>query len=265
MIRRGVWMFPGVAAGRLVDAVVAAEAAGLDEVWIADEGVARDPMPVLAAAAGRTERIRLGVGITSPLLRHPGAIAATAATLDELSDGRAVLGLGVGGGLSLDPFGLHTERPVGVVADAIRLARGVLGVTAVTGRVTYDPPAHAMPARAVPIWVGARGPQLVRLAAAEADGLFLSGCGPDELERIVPAVHEFGRAPELALYHSASDHDTRASVSPWDRVGHDLAAMAARWHPAAVGVNLVQLASAETSPDPVVLVHRAAGVLADIA
>ena len=263
MTRRGVWLFPGAAAGALVDAVVAAESAGLDEVWIADEGVAREPVPVLAAASRQTSRIRLGVGITSPLLRHPGAIAATMATLDELSDGRAVLGLGVGGGLSLDPFGLATTRPVGVVADAIRVARGVLGGRPVQGRLPYEPPAHAMAPRPVPVWVGARGPQLVGLAAREADGLFLSGCTPAELEAIVPAVREAGPRVEVALYHSASEDDARASVSTWDQVGADLAAMVDRWDPASVGINLVDLATDHPHawPDPVTLVQRAAAIL----
>ena len=263
MSRRGVWMFPGVAAGVLVDAVVAAEEAGLDEVWIADEGVAREPVPVLSAAAARTERIRLGVGITSPLLRHPGAIAATMATLDELSGGRAVLGLGVGGGLSLDPFGLATDRPVGVVADAIRVAKGVLAAQPVEGRSTYTPPTHAMGPRAVPVWVGARGPQLVALAGREADGIFLSGCSPTELEQIVPVVRDEGRSTEVALYHSASDHDDRDSVSTWDAVASDLATMVQRWQPSAVGINLVDLAGG-SDVDAAGLVARAAEVLRSV-
>ncbi len=113
---------PGRRCGRLVEAVVAAEELGLDEVWIADEGVARDPVAVLAAAAMQTTTIKLIVGVTSPVLRHPGAIAASLATLDELSDGRAVLGLGVGGDMSLAPFGLAAERPVALFRDAIQTA-----------------------------------------------------------------------------------------------------------------------------------------------
>jgi alkanesulfonate monooxygenase SsuD/methylene tetrahydromethanopterin reductase-like flavin-dependent oxidoreductase (luciferase family) len=147
-VRRGVWIFPSRPVAELVEAIVAAEEAGLDEVWLADEGVAREPVTVLAAAATRTVRIRLATGITSPILRHPGAIAASLATLDELSAGRAVLGLGVGGRLSLEPFGLRTDRPVAVVRDAIEIARAVLRRDA---SARYDPPSHAIPARDVPI------------------------------------------------------------------------------------------------------------------
>ncbi len=249
-------MFPGVAAPALVDAVVAAEELGLDEVWIADEGVAREPVPVLAAAAMATTRIRLGVGITSPLLRHPGSLAATVNTLDELSDGRAVLGLGVGGHLALGPFGLGTDRPVGVLADAIDMARAVLGRHPGAG---YDPPPHAAPARHVPIWVGGRGPQVTAMAARRADGVFLSGCTPEQVARIVSDVRARRADIGIALYHSADRSGRDSSTASWDRVGEELELLATDWRPDAVGINLVELAGGD--PRPVELVSRAAAVL----
>jgi alkanesulfonate monooxygenase SsuD/methylene tetrahydromethanopterin reductase-like flavin-dependent oxidoreductase (luciferase family) len=256
-VRRGVWIYPGCPAGALVDAVVAADELGLDEVWIADEGVAREPFSVLAAAAGATRHVTLAVGITSPLLRHPGAIASTAATLDELSAGRALLGLGVGGHESLGPFGLTADRPVGALRDAISLIRAVFAGTPVPG---YEPPAHAMPARAsIPIWIGARGQQLTALAAREADGLFLSGCSLEQHDEIIPRVRAI--APiDVALYQSASDRMVAPSVYGWDTVGELLAADVARYSPTSVGINLVDPALDEPC-DPVALVERAATVL----
>jgi alkanesulfonate monooxygenase SsuD/methylene tetrahydromethanopterin reductase-like flavin-dependent oxidoreductase (luciferase family) len=256
-VRRGVWLFPGVAADVLVDAVVAAENSGLDEVWIADEGVGREPLTVLAAAAARTRTIRLSVGITSPVLRHPGVIAATVATLDELSTGRAVLGLGVGGWRSLEPLGLSADRPVGMLRDAIATARAVLGVER-TER--YDPPEHAFGPRPVPIWVGSRGPQLTRLAARYADGIFLSGCTRRQHEEIIGRVRRI-RPIEIAIYQSAATDDPRDTVVSWETVGERLATEMARHHPAAVGINLVEL---DTDPrsDAVELVERAAEILA---
>lgn len=233
-LRRGVWIFPSRPAAELVEAIVAAENAGLDEVWVADEGVAREPVVVLAAAATRTSRIRLATGITSPVLRHPGAIAAALATLDELSAGRAVLGLGVGGHLSLEPFGLRAERPVALVRDAIETARAVLRRKS---GAHYAPPDHAMPARDVPIWVGARGPQLVRLASRLADGLFLSGCTPEQLDAITSNA---GDATQLALYQSAATSPSSASELSWDDVGPLLTAMVEHHHPASIGINLVE-------------------------
>lgn len=260
-LRRGVWMYPGVPAGALADAVVAADELGLDEVWIADEGVAREPFCVLAAAARQTRRIRLAIGITSPLLRHPGAIAATAATLDELSDGRAVLGLGVGGHESLGPFSIVAERPVAVVRDAIATARAVLAGTDGPG---YAAPGHAFGPRAVPIWVGARGPQLTRLAARVADGVFLSGCTPAQHVEIVDRVRgvRSDRHAAIALYESVSADRSMANTSSWDDIAAVLGAEAARHAPAAIGINLVELVRSDA--DPVALVERAAAVLTQV-
>jgi alkanesulfonate monooxygenase SsuD/methylene tetrahydromethanopterin reductase-like flavin-dependent oxidoreductase (luciferase family) len=249
-------MFPAAPAGHLVDAVVRAEELGLDEVWIADEGIAREPMAVLAAAARETSVIRLAVGITSPLLRHPGAIAATAATIDELSAGRFTLGLGVGGQKSLEPFGLSTDRAVAVLREAIVTARAVLAAESAQG---YEPGGHAIGRREVPIWVGTRGPQLIRLAARLADGVFLSGCTPTQHESIALAMKELDSTAEMALYQSASDVVDSPSVLGWDDVGAFLAEEARRWQPAAIGINLVDLN--DGSGDPVALVERAAEIL----
>lgn len=257
--RVGVWLFPAAPADRLVAAVVRAEELGLDEVWIADEGVAREPMAVLAAAARETARITLAVGVTSPVLRHPGALAATAATIDELSGGRFVLGLGVGGDLSLVPFGLTPDRPVARLTDAIATARAVLADRSGVG---YDRPDHAAPSRDVPIWIGARGPRLLDLAAREADGVFVSGCSPAQHDRVAGLVgpaRDAGRAVGLALYQSAAERPDRSTACHWDEVGGVLSGEAARIDPTSIGVNLIELA--DPAADPVAAVERAATVL----
>jgi len=198
-VSTGVWLYPDATVGELVDAVVAAETAGIDEVWIADEGVMRDPVVVFAAAAGPTRRVRMGIGITSPVLRHPGALASTVASLDELSGGRMMLGFGVGGEQSLGPFGLTSARPVALVRDALSTARAVLQRVDSAG---YRVPACAAPARDVPLYVASRGEQINRLASREADGVFLSGFAPDQLDEVVGWVRSEG-SPRIALYQSA--------------------------------------------------------------
>ena len=244
---KGVWLYPAAPAPKLVDAVVRAEEIGLDEIWIADEGIARDPMAVLAAAAPKTSTIQLAVGVTSPLLRHAGAIAATAATVDELSGGRFLLGLGVGGDRALAPFRLRTDRPVAVVRDAVLTARDVL---------------QLMGREAVPIWVGARGPQLVRLAARRADGVFVSGCTAEQHDTIVAEARAVDATTSIALYQSASDANPGPTASTWDAVGPVLAAEAERISPTSIGINLVELIDAKA--DPVAAVERAAAVLSSL-
>jgi 5,10-methylenetetrahydromethanopterin reductase len=193
-----VWLYPDATVGELIEAVVMADRVGIDEVWIADEGVMRDPVVVFAAAAARTHRVRMGIGITSPALRHPGAIASTVASLDELSDGRMMLGFGVGGEQSLAPFGITVERPVALIRDALRISRAVLQRRPDEG---YEVTAHAAPARNVPLYVASRGEQINTLASREADGVFLSGFDPQHLDPVLGWVRSAG-APTVALYQS---------------------------------------------------------------
>jgi 5,10-methylenetetrahydromethanopterin reductase len=195
----GVWLFPDAPALELVESVVRADAAGFDEVWVADEGPMRDPAAVLAAAAPLTTRSRLGVGITSPVLRHPGALAATWSTIDELCGGRAILGLGLGGSLSLEPYGLGFERPVRLMRDAIRVAREALERR---DGDHYRLMPHAAPARRVPIFIAAKGEQLNRLAAREADGVFLSGFRLADVGQAVEWARSTDRRVHVALYAS---------------------------------------------------------------
>lgn len=252
-VRTGVWLFSDAAASELVAAIELADRAGIDEAWVADEGVSREPVPVLAYAAAATTRIELGVGITSPLLRHPGAIGSTISTLDELSGGRARLGLGIGGELSLAPFGIEIERPIRVVREAVTIARSVIGRTACEG---YDPPAHASPAREVPIHIGARGEQMNRLASRIADGVFLSGFDLGRLDEPVAWARSV-RPIDVAIYASvrfradAAADPTCLTGTPAS-IARRLGELIDRYAPTTIGLALVD------GDAPTVMTERAA-------
>ena len=75
-----------------------AEAAGFDSVWVGDSLTARprhEPLTMLAAVAGRTRRVRLGTAVLLPALRHPVVLAHVIGTLDRVSEGRIILGVGI--------------------------------------------------------------------------------------------------------------------------------------------------------------------------
>lgn len=169
---RGVWAFPGVATATLVAAAQHAEDEGLDEFWLGDEGPARDPFITLAAVAAATRRIRIGVAVTNPYLRHPLTTAVEAMTIDELSGGRMMLGLGPGGKVALDPVGVPRERPLAAVREAIRLIRAVADGRRVPG---YAPPADAFTRRGLKVYIGSRSRRFQELASEVADGVFLGG------------------------------------------------------------------------------------------
>lgn len=247
-MRFGVWIYPVAPAERIVEAIRRLDDAGVDEVWIADEGVARDPLALFAAAAPLTSTIRFGVGITSPLLRHPGAVASTAMTVDELSNGRLTLGWGVGGHESLEPFGLSTKRPVGVVRDALRTAGAVMRGQSATD---YTPPAHAAPPRAIPQFVGARGEQLNRLASREADGVFLSGFEHHDIGRVIGLARSH-RPIAIALYQSVrftTPEDRWSIAGSPASLATRVASLASEFSPDSLGLALVDGADLGTMID----------------
>src|SRR5262249_60924584 len=102
----------------------AAEAAGFSTVWFAENPFARGAMSALAASALATRTIRLGSGVFNPFNRHPTLIAMEIAALDELSDGRAVLGMG--SGIRLAQMGVEKPRRIAAVHDAVHIASHLL-------------------------------------------------------------------------------------------------------------------------------------------
>src|SRR2546425_10713197 len=107
----------------------AAEEPGLSTVWFAENAFGRGAMSGLAASALATRTIRLGVGVFNPFNRHPTLIAMEMGALDELSDGRAVLG--IGSGIRLAQIGMAAPRRIAAVGGAIHnlspLPRGEAG------------------------------------------------------------------------------------------------------------------------------------------
>lgn len=200
----GVWFFPETNALVTVEAAEHADEAGLDELWLGDEGAAREPFALLAAAAVRTRRIRLGVAVTNPYVRHPVATAVSAMTVHELSGGRAVLGIGPGGNVSLGPLGIERERPLERTRRAVRIIRATAKGEATDG---YEPPVPAFTAPDLPVYVGARGERFNRFASEAADGVFLGGIPASVLPDTIGWARSV-RPVDVAIYVNAVGDDT---------------------------------------------------------
>jgi len=157
-----------------------AEALGFDSLWVGDHIAFHVPIPdslaMLSFAAGVTERIALGTAVYLLPLRHPTLIAKTTATVDLLSGGRLVLGVGVGGefppefaavGVPVAERGARADEAIGVMRrlwteDAVAHS----GKHFSFGAVTVAP----KPVRVPPIWVGGRAPVAMRRAGRLGDG-----------------------------------------------------------------------------------------------
>ena len=162
----------------------AAEACDLDSVWIADHLLAEmqdgtvhgmhDAWTLLSAVAAVTTRVELGPLVLCSSFRDPGVVAKMAATLDEVSGGRLVLGLGAGWhDPEYEAFGFPTDRRVSRFAEALEIVVRLLRGERVSFAGQYCTLSEATllpaPKRSIPILVAGRKPRMLRLAARWAD------------------------------------------------------------------------------------------------
>lgn len=161
--------------GALLECVERAEEAGLGGVWVGDSPVLwRELHVLLGAAAARSRRLRLGPAVTNPVSRHPAVTASALLTLQELSGGRAALGLGLGAS-AVRTVGARPARLAELEQAVARLraywAGGDDGLSYAAGQ----PP--------IPVHVGASGPRMLELAGRIGDGcLAVVGLHPRQLE-----------------------------------------------------------------------------------
>ncbi|MES3162198.1 MAG: 5,10-methylenetetrahydromethanopterin reductase [Halorubrum sp.] len=182
----GIELTPEHELHRLVDLGVRAEAAGYDIVYSSCHYNNRDPWAFLSQLATATDTIRLGPGVANPYETHPVTLASRVATLDELSEGRAVFGLGPGDPSTLTNLGLQDQRGLRPVLEAFKTAKRLWAGERVDHEGTFD--AHNAglnyePPQGpdVPVHVGGEGPHMCRMAAKHADGLLYNGSHPKDL------------------------------------------------------------------------------------
>lgn len=154
-----------------------AEALGFDDFWYCQDLMKRDAWVVLTAVAAATRRIRVGTCIVNPFSASPAEIAMGAASLQEYSEGRFVLGIGPGDPPYLDWVGLRQRRPASGLAEAVTILRRLLRgeEAAHTGEVFagWRPDTRmrfTLPAEPIPIYIGGQGPRVLELMGELADG-----------------------------------------------------------------------------------------------
>lgn len=175
--RIGVWFQGGLDVRETAELAARAEKAGAGSVWLAEGPVARDAFITLSAIAARTERVILGTGVVNPFTRHPAQLAASFASLDELSGGRVVCGVGIGARDYLIPLGADVARPLTAAREMLEVIRGLLAREKVTlggGIFTLeDVRLGFRPLREIPLYLAATGPKMCALAGEKADGIYL--------------------------------------------------------------------------------------------
>ncbi|MEO5885228.1 MAG: LLM class flavin-dependent oxidoreductase [Candidatus Limnocylindrales bacterium] len=177
------------------DVALSAEAEGLDSLWVFDHLLFRfdgettglhECWTVLSAIAEATSRVQLGTIVMCTAFRNPALLAKMAATLDHVSDGRLILGVGCGWhDPEYEAFGYPTDHKVGRFEESLTVIRALIrdGRTDLDGRWVQVRDAVLMPpARPdIPILIAAKRPRMLELTARHADAWNLAWFGePDD-------------------------------------------------------------------------------------
>ncbi|MEM4383388.1 MAG: LLM class flavin-dependent oxidoreductase [Candidatus Caldarchaeum sp.] len=165
-----------------------AELLNISSFWLGEGYYGRSAISLLSVVASRTRKIGLGTSVVGVYTRHPSILAMEAVTIDEISQGRFTLGIGINvsalvkHGLVKDQSSVAEAKPYSAIKDSIRIIRILLG-----NGGTYSGKVYRLsipskidfhgfkPIRSnVPIYVGSRSPRILELAGEEADGAILS-------------------------------------------------------------------------------------------
>jgi alkanesulfonate monooxygenase SsuD/methylene tetrahydromethanopterin reductase-like flavin-dependent oxidoreductase (luciferase family) len=183
-----------------------AEEMRYDSAW-ATHVNGQDSFVLMAAAATRTTRIGIGVGVVPIYTRTPATMAQTARTLWELSDGRTMLGMGLSHAIVVEGWhGQRIDRPAAEMREYLSIVRSIVdGRTPPPDGTKWRsnmPLIQFDPAPRMPLLVGALSPAMLRLAGELADGVLLWMCNPRYIAEVV--VPEVARGRELAGRSMAS-------------------------------------------------------------
>ena len=202
-----------------------ADGLGLDSIWAA-EAYGSDCLTPLAWWGSQTQNVKLGTGILQMSARQPTAAAMAAMTLDHLSGGRMILGIGVSGPQVVEGwYGMPFEKPLARTREYVGILRDVW---ARTGPVTADGPFYPLPLPGgtglgkplkssihplredIPIYLAAEGPKNIALGAEICDGWMAMLLSPQHLDPYEEALAE-GFARDGAR-RSADDFEVAATV-----------------------------------------------------
>ncbi len=182
----GIEFVPNKDLKKIAKLVKLAEDVGFEYAWITDHYNNKNVYEALALIADATETIKLGPGVTNPYVRSPAITAAAIATLDEISDGRATLGIGPGDKATFDALGIEWTKPVSTIKSAVEVFRTLLAGEKTAGGAQLGGTKAVQ--EKVPIYQGAQGPKMLETAGEIADGVLINASNPLDYEAALPLI-----------------------------------------------------------------------------
>lgn len=181
--RIALGLLGGPAVPKMIMLAQQAEQRAFESVWVAETRLTRDAVAPCAAIAMATSRIKIATGIVNVYTRGAVLMATSFVSLDEVSEGRIIMGLGPGSPLVLAPQGYGFDKPVTRLRETIDIVQALLrgeevayrGKTmTISGAKLEEPP----PRSHIPLYLGVTGPRALELAGEKADGVMLNAFLP---------------------------------------------------------------------------------------
>ena len=251
MLSFGVTVLPDPPASRVVELLSLAEQNGFEYGWTYDSHILwHDPYPLLTMAALETSTLKLGLNVTNPGTREPTVTASAFATLQAISGGRMVIGIGRGD---------SARRTIGqkpVKVDEFERATAMIKELANGSPVRWnDYDIHLEWAQGqpkIPVYIAGYGPRVLAVAGRIADGVIIQLADPEIIEWIVgqvrTAAEEAGRDPaEIKVIACAPAHVSDDMADACEQV---------RWFPAMVSNHVFDLLAKHDKATPASRAHR---------
>jgi 5,10-methylenetetrahydromethanopterin reductase len=196
MLNFGIGLVPVKGCNATLRHSINAEKVGIKYVFISDNLKGRNLYICLTALAYNTQRILIGPGITNPYFIHPVTIAQILSSLNEIAPNRLVCGIGAGDATNLKRAGIKQNKPLAAVKEASQIIRTILaGETVDIDGVVFkiSEQNFGFPkSEHLPIFIGAQGKKMLKLAAEVGDGVIINAAHPDECGRAVQIVRSCG-------------------------------------------------------------------------
>jgi 5,10-methylenetetrahydromethanopterin reductase len=201
----------------------AAERTGFDQFWVSNDLFLKSSPVILAALATSTQHLRLGTCILNPYTIDPSEIAMMAATLDELSGNRFMLGIAAGARDFMGWVGIEHRTPLAAVRESVGAIRKLLAGEVAGSDGSYlkwseESYLRFQAPRVTPIYIGALGPKMLRLSGEIGDGVLPLLFPPEHYFTVRPLLEEGVRIRDTSL----PELDFASCI--WVSLSHDAAA-----------------------------------------
>lgn len=189
----GAELLPNKDIGKLINLGKEIEKNNFEQIWVSDHFNNRNTYCILSYLALNTDEIKMGPGVTNPYVTHPAESASAIQTINEMSEGRAIFGIGAGDKFTLNHIGLNWDNPLQRTRESIEIIRSLLEGK----RLDFDGEFFELNSakldfgkdyQEIPIYLGAQGPQMLELAGEIAEGVLINASNPKEINLALKKV-----------------------------------------------------------------------------